>query len=97
MSACYYSRTSARPASTAEAWNFPPPRGEARALLSLLGKNGNTTESLLGLIRVTPTEGVLLRAAARSAPEMVDRIEKALAYRLRVEQEFEKLRNSPGA
>jgi hypothetical protein len=39
-----------------EAWRFTGARTEARALFELLGRNGNTKESLLELIRVSPRE-----------------------------------------
>ena len=61
-------------------------RNEARRLLPLLGENGDTPETVRELIRVSPEEQAALRAFL-----MADRVEQILAYRVRVEQEFEQL------
>jgi hypothetical protein len=55
-------------------------------LLPLLGKNGDSLETLRELIRVSPEEQAALRAFL-----MADRVEQILAYRVRVEQAFEQL------
>ena len=56
-----------------------------------MGKNGHTIEALRELIRVAPEEEAALRAFALQHPEMAEHIERALRYRIRVEEEFERL------
>lgn len=64
---------------------------EARQIFGLLGKNGDTVESLRKLIAVPPRAEALLRAFARERPENQHGIEQMLAYRRRVGEEFERL------
>lgn len=47
-----------------EAWHFNGARGEAKCLIRLLDKNGNTLDSIRELIRVAPEEEAILRAFA---------------------------------
>ena len=74
-----------------EAWHFNGARGEAKCLIRLLDKSGNTLDSIRELIRVAPEEEAALRAFAFQHPEMAEYIERALRYRLRAEEEFESL------
>jgi hypothetical protein len=64
---------------------------EAKALFALLGRNGDTEESLLELIRIAPQDQALLRNCAADCLGLAAHIERALQYRLRVEKEFRAL------
>jgi hypothetical protein len=74
-----------------QAWSLPPPRVEAKALFTMLGRNGDTEESLLKLIRVAPREQAALRGCAARYHELSVHIERALRFREKVEEEFKRL------
>jgi hypothetical protein len=74
-----------------QVWQFSKPSIEAKALFTLLGRNDNTEESLLELIRIAPQDQAVLRDCAAHCPRLVAHIERALQYRLRVEEEFRAL------
>jgi hypothetical protein len=57
----------------------------------MLGRNGDTEESLLKLIRVAPREQAALRECAARCHELSGHIERALRFREKVEEEFERL------
>jgi len=74
-----------------QAWQFGNPRTEAKALFIILGRNGDTEESLLKLIRVTPQEQVTLRDCAARYHDLSDHIEQAIQFREKVEEEFKRI------
>jgi hypothetical protein len=74
-----------------QVWQFSEPRMEAKALFALLGRNGDTEESLLELIRIAPQDQAVLRDCAADCPGLAAHIGRALQYRLRVEEEFRAL------
>ena len=67
------------------------PRQEARALFAMIGRNGDTVESIRELIAVPPRIEHLLRLYLRQHPEDSDGVERALEFRRRVSEEFELL------
>ena len=73
------------------AWRCAEPKWEARCLVQLLGKNGHTIDKIRELIRVTPKEEAILRAAALNSPILAEHIERVLRYRVQVAEEFERL------
>jgi len=79
-----------------QAWSLPPPRVEAKALFTMLGRNGDTKESLLKLIRVAPREQAALRECAARCHELSGHIERALRFREKVEEEFKALYRQNG-
>lgn len=66
-------------------------RTEARALRKLVGRNGDTVETVRELIGVEPQEESQLLAYARECPEEEPFIRKALQFRREVAGEFERL------
>ncbi len=67
------------------------PREEALTLFALVGRNGDTIESVRELIAVPPRiEAALLLYAERN-PEDALGIERVLQFRRRVAEEFERL------
>ena len=70
---------------------LPAPEEEARALFNLVGKNGDTVETVRGLIGVSPAVEAALRAYAETYPEEREGTENILRFRARVREEFEKL------
>jgi hypothetical protein len=67
------------------------PREEALSLFGLIGRNGDTVESVRELIAVpTQIETALLLYAERN-PEEAFGIERGLQFRRRVAEEFERL------
>jgi hypothetical protein len=67
------------------------PREEARILAAMVGKNGNSLESIRELIHVPPKMEQALRLYASRHPEDAKGIESVLRFRRRVEEEFERL------
>lgn len=73
------------------------PREEALSLFALVGRNGDTVESIRELIAVPPhIEAALLLYAERN-PEEAFGIERGLQFRRRVAEEFERLAAHGGA
>jgi hypothetical protein len=67
------------------------PREEALCLFAMVGRNGDTVESVRELIAVPPRiEAALLLYAERN-PEDALGIERVLQFRRRVAEEFERL------
>jgi hypothetical protein len=66
-------------------------RAEARALLRLIGRDGNTVEAIRELIAVPARTERALRAFARAHPEEAHAIAKSLKFRVAVAREFERL------
>lgn len=66
-------------------------RAEAQSLFRLLGKHGNTIESLRELIAMPQTELRALREYAAAERAEAHWIGRALGFRKRVAAEFEKL------
>jgi hypothetical protein len=67
------------------------PREEALTLFALVGRNGDTVESVRELIAVPPRiEPALLLDAERN-PEDARGVERVLQFRRRVAEEFEQL------
>jgi hypothetical protein len=73
-------------------------RVEAKALFVMVGKNGDTVESLRELISVPPEIETLLRTYAQFHPVESREIEMGLRFRERVLEEFERMatRRRPG-
>ncbi len=72
-------------------WSAASPQAEARLLFSMIGRNGDSLESIRELISVPPHVETLLRAFAQEHPEHGAGIEGILRYRLEVGREFERL------
>jgi hypothetical protein len=71
-------------------WNARP-TDEARSLFKLVGRNGDTVESVRELIAVPPETERNLRSFICQHPEDALGVERVLQYRRRVAQEFERL------
>jgi len=67
-----------------------PPREEARILIEMLGRNGDTVESIRELIAISEIEEALT-LCARKHVEVTLGIERVLKFRRRVAEEFERL------
>lgn len=72
-------------------WDARAPAFEARGLLALLGKEGNTVNDIRRLIEVPPEIEASLRAFARLNPQEGFEIEHMLLFREKVAEEFERL------
>ena len=70
--------------------SLPPVKEEARALFEMVGRNGDTVESIRELIRVRPRIEAVLRAYTKANPEEWRGIRAILRSRQRVEEEFER-------
>lgn len=81
----------AEAASDAEVWSHAGAQAEARALVVMVGRNGDDAASLRRLIGVSASEEVELRRWAEESPELAVRIEGVLFYRADVLAEFEAL------
>lgn len=66
-------------------------KAEARMLFSLIGRNGDTLETVRELIAVPPETEALLRQFAEEWPECARGVEAILRYRRKVGEEFERL------
>lgn len=69
---------------------LPPVKEEARALFEMVGRNGDTVDSIRELIRVPPKVKAWLLEQARYSPRGRCGIEKVLRFRWRVLVEFER-------
>jgi hypothetical protein len=67
------------------------PREEAVSLFALIGRNGDTVESVRELIAVPPRMEAALLLYAERNPEDARGIERVLEFRRRVAEEFERL------
>jgi len=67
------------------------PREETRNLFALVGKNGDTVDSIRELIAAPPLIEHALGLYAKRFPEDAPPIEKVLNYRKRVREEFDRL------
>lgn len=67
------------------------PREEAISLFALVGRNGDTVESVRELIAVPPRMEAALLLYAERNPEDALGIERVLQFRRRVAEEFERL------
>ena len=70
---------------------LPPVKEEARALFEMIGRNGDSVESIRELIRVSSKVEAWLLEQARYSPRSRRGILKALDFRRRVAAEFERL------
>lgn len=70
---------------------LPPVKEEARALFEMVGRNGDTMDSLRELILVSPKIEAWLLEQTRHSPRGRCGIEKVLRFRRRVLEEFERL------
>lgn len=68
-----------------------PAHSEARHLFALISRNGETVESIRELIAVPPDVENALRLYAREHSEDAAGVERALRFRGRVGEEFERL------
>jgi|SRR5882762_7801707 len=76
----------------ADSWRTGSAIAEAHMLYKLLGRNGDSAESLRRLISVTPTEEIELRDwAACSSPRVAVGIDAMLHYRQEVLRHFDRL------
>jgi hypothetical protein len=66
-------------------------RAEARGLLRLIGRDGNTVEAIRELIAVPARTERALRAYAQAYPEEAPSVERNLRFRQAVGREFERL------
>jgi hypothetical protein len=73
------------------AWGTQSAKAEALMLYAMLGRNGDTAETIRELIRVPANIEAILRAYARSFPEDAAGIEGVIEFRRRVSEEFERL------
>ena len=71
------------------------PREEAISLFALIGRNGDTVESVRELIAVPPCVEATLLGYAERNPEDCFGIERVLQFRRRVAEEFERLLADP--
>ncbi len=69
----------------------PAPQFEARSLLKLIGKNGDTVEMVRELIGVSPRIAARIHAYLRRHPEDGPAFAAVLSYRQRVAEEFERM------
>lgn len=67
------------------------PRQEARILFGMMQRNGNTIESIRELIAIPPMIEGALTLYARKHPEDAFGVERVIAFRQRVAEEFELL------
>ncbi len=70
---------------------LPPVKEEARALFEMIGRNGDSVESIRELIRVSPKGEAWLLEQARHSPRGRRGILKVLDFRRRVLEEFGEL------
>lgn len=70
---------------------YAAPVIEARILFTLIGRNGNTVEKIRELIAVPPEIEAVLRAYTVRYPEDGASVGRALEFRRRVGEEFERL------
>lgn len=73
---------------------LPPVKEEARALFGMIGRNGDSVESIRELISVPPKIRASLLKYARHRPRAKRGILKVLDFRQRVAAEFERLVDS---
>jgi hypothetical protein len=71
-------------------WSAPPARTEAGSLFQLI-RSGVTLEAIRELIAIPPATVQVLRMYVSEHPEERQAIERALAFRQRVGEEFERL------
>jgi hypothetical protein len=71
-------------------WNAKP-TDEARKLLMLIGRNGDTIESIRDLIAVPPEIERTMRLFVLEHPEESGGVERVLEFRRRVSEEFDLL------
>jgi len=71
--------------------SLPPVKEEARALFEMIGRNGDSVESIRELFSVPPKIEVWLLEQTRHSPRGRRGIEKVLRFRRRVLEEFERL------
>jgi hypothetical protein len=71
-------------------WNAKPTE-EARKLLMLIGRNGDTIESIRDLIAVPPEIERTMRLFVLEHPEESGGVERVLQFRRHVAEEFERL------
>ena len=70
---------------------LPQPREEARNLVALIGRNGNTVESIRQLIAVPANIEQALKHYARLHPQDAEGVEIVLEFRRLVAKEFDRL------
>ncbi len=64
---------------------------EAQSLFSLVGRNGDTIETIRELIAVPEETEAALQALARACPQEQANIKRVLRFRREVQAEFERL------
>lgn len=77
--------------SVVSAWSLSGPKREARELVAMLGRNGDTPESLRALIDIPPKDREDLSRWANTRPELAGRIRSAFTFRGEVRREFDRL------
>jgi len=74
-----------------EVWATPRPREEAKALLALAARMGETLADVIALVGLDAKEQRELLEFVREYPQTADGVERALAFRVRVADELEAL------
>jgi hypothetical protein len=67
------------------------PEEEARALFAMIGRNGDTIESIRELIAVPPGIERALRLYLHQHPEDAEGVERVLEFRQKVSEEFDRV------
>ncbi len=89
--ACLEPTGESESSAEAQAWRLPSPTAEARVLFGLVGRNGDTVETIRELITVPEETEAALQAFVRAYPEEQGNIERVLRFRREVQAEFERL------
>ncbi len=76
--------------------HMPCARAEAQSLLKLVGKNGDTVETVRELIGVSPRIEAMLKLYAEKHQEDAAEIERSLRFRKATLEEFEHLAGHAG-
>lgn len=72
-------------------WSTQSASAEAQMLFAMVGRNGDTAESIRELIQIPAKIEAALRIYVRSFPEDAGGIEGVIEFRRQVAQEFERL------
>jgi hypothetical protein len=81
-----------KPKKESDLWRPGSPREEAKTLVRLIGRNGDSIDDLRRLISVTPAEELELREwAACSSARVAVGIETMIRFRAQVASEFDRL------
>jgi hypothetical protein len=87
-------RRQARNGGDGSVWRTGPPSTEARALFLAAGRNGGI-EHMRELISVSVKEKTELAEWAAAEPELADKIETMIRFRVQVLAEFDRIAGLP--